>query len=135
MITKPRRPMPDDFRDVAPTMTKTAMTRHYATKIDTIKRWLAEADIEAAAPVYVRPPSSAKRFTGYKHKFGNTTQTRSMTAHDDAADILRRERFPVNRCDEKGAFAQAGDFWRVGWSVLTPDELMLRADKYRRRAA
>jgi len=134
MITKPKRPMPEDFTEIAPTMTKSAMARHYRTKIEIIKRWLGEAQIEAAAPKF-HPPRNAKHTRwngGYKRSYGNMVQTVTFTIYDEAADTLRRF-CPVYRCTERGAADPKGAFWRMGMSIMTPDELLVRAE--RKRAA
>ena len=36
---------------------------------------------------------------------------------------------------EKGKADQKGRYWRAGMVILTPDDLLARADRYRRRAA
>lgn len=54
---------------------------------------------------------------------------------DDAADVLRAERWTVYRCNPRGAYFEKGKFWRVGNVVVTPEELLQRAAKYQRKAA
>ena len=125
------RPVPDDFAQRAPTMFKTALRDHYRTSDKVINRWLVETGIFAKA--HVVPWAGVSK--GVKRPTGRMVQLRQTDFYDDAADVLRRERFPVNRCDDKGLFDPKGGFWRVGWSVLTPDELLMRADRYRKRAA
>lgn len=127
-VSNIERPVPDDFAQVAPTMTFTALRRHYQTGEAVVRRWIKQSGVSAKRHV-------PRWNGGYKLPHGHFVEMRNYSAFDEAADILRRERFPVNRCDERGRYEQAGDFWRVGWSVLTPDELLERADRYRRRAA
>lgn len=122
-----RRPVPDDFLILARTMHKTALKTHYGTSDAVINRWVQETGV------------TLKQWVATKHNVlrlphGHLAQTRTTSIYDDAADDLRRERFPVNRCNDKGGYDEKGRFWRVGWSILTPDELLQRAAKYRRAA-
>lgn len=64
-----------------------------------------------------------------------TRDLRYISMFDEAADALRRERFVVFRCDDRGRADQKGEFWRLGNTLLTPDELLQRAEKYRRKVA
>lgn len=124
------RPAPHDFAERAPTMTRKALRRHYRTSDELIVRWLEEAGIQPVTrakpkPAAIRPP----------RRTYVAVSDRVITIFDEAADVLRRERFAVYRSNERGGADQAGEFWRVGNSVLTPDELLMKADRYRRRAA
>ena len=130
------RPMPEDFPKVAPTMTKFALCRHYRCSDRVVLRWLTEAGVQAA--VYVPVPPKAKERAPGKIKTQITKSTiaaTTKTIYDCAADTLRRERFTVYRCDNRGRFDLKGDYWRCGFSVMTDDELLERAAKYERRAA
>lgn len=42
------RPIPDDFADIAPTMTKQACARHYGTSYTTARNWYSETGVEAS---------------------------------------------------------------------------------------
>ncbi len=124
-----RRPVPDDWAERAPAMTKHALKLHYGAGDTVIDRWAAETGV--SPKVYVA--SGVLGRMGRRHR-ANLAVTQSKSLYDEAADELRRERFPVNRCNEKGLFDPQGDLWRVGWSILTADELLIRAAKYRRAA-
>lgn len=129
-------PCPSDFAEVAPTMGIVALSKHYGISHKTIKRWLQETGTQ---PKRYDPsenrPRSRKSVATVRHILPREiVKTRTRTIYEDAADTLRRERFPVNRCNEKGGFDPKGKFWRVGWSVLTGDELLERAARYRRAA-
>ena len=126
------RPVPDDFAQIAPTMTIAEMQRHYNAHWDgTVRRWMRETGIAAKKPRYnpqnnFRPQRGSGQIIQLSHN-------RSM--FDDAADVLRRERFAVYRCDDRGRAMQQGAFWRVGNVICTPDELLMRADRKRSKAA
>jgi hypothetical protein len=120
------KPLPDDFAQVAPTMTKTQLQRHYGVLWSgTIDRWLQEAGV------------SARRFVPQRNRLsqmGRVKATPKFERHRDeyeiAADTLRRERFPVNRCNQDGGFNVTGKYWRVGRTVLTNEELIEKAKRY-----
>ena len=133
------RPIPADFAQVAPTMGKMELARHYKAGKAAVGRWLLQSGIKAKAA-----GASSKRTqapfvravpgSGFKNHYGNLTPTRTSSIYDDAADIIRAK-CPVYRCNEKGGYDPKGKFWRVGWSVITPDELLERAERYGSRAA
>ncbi len=127
-------PVPDDFAELAPTMFNAELARHYGSSYKTIRRWLTEAGVEAKhyKPRPQRGSKAARSMANILPRQIIKTNVKSI--YDEAADALRRERFPVNRCNEKGSFNPKGKFWRVGWSVLTGDELLERAARYRRAA-
>jgi hypothetical protein len=125
------RPVPDDFAHVAPSMSKTQLGDRYKVSHDVINRWLRLSGVKAMERTRVAHRSSRlvpTRGTGRP----NLTITRAASIYDIAANELRRFG-PVFRCDDRGIYRQAGDYWRMGWSILTPDELLERAA--RKRAA
>lgn len=133
-----KRAPPADFTALAPTMTKTALKDHYRADIRTIGRWYAET---GADRLIVKPaPPTGRRRGAYNmtpslsRAGGNLSITRILTIHDQAADTLRRERWAVYRCTEKGKADFKGAFWRVGNVVCTPAELLERAARAERRA-
>lgn len=130
---KQPKPAPEDFAQIAPTKGIVALAEHYGISHKTIKRWINETGIQAKpcnrGPVTAKAKQNIARILPRQ-----IVQTRTSTIYDDAADTLRRERFPVNRCNERGGFDPKGKFWRVGWSVLTNDELLDRAARYRKAA-
>ena len=79
-----------------------------------------------------RRPNPLKQM-GAPHKAIIRDKPRSIW--DDAADVLRAERWAVYRCDEKGKADLKGRYWRAGNVILSPDDLLAKADRYRRRAA
>ena len=84
---------------------------------------------KAARSITVRPNLGQM---GMTRGFHGDNRVKSLW--DDAADTLRAERWAVYRCLPSGRYCATGDLWRVGNVVLTPDELLRRADKYRRAA-
>lgn len=132
-----RRLLPADFAEIAPTMIQAELTRHYKADWTTVKRWCAEADVAPAVYVFVQPPQPKRSnfaFRGHAQTLRHA-DLRVITMYDEAADVLRRERFKVFRCDARGRANPKGDFWRSGNTLLTPDELLQRARKYRKDAA
>lgn len=140
-----RRILPLDFADMAPTMSQAALARHYKVDWTTIKRWKAEAGVETMCPNEMRRQNLQlmKNDRLPSHSFVHKGSAaipmlrdmRPDTIHDRAADELRRNRWAVHRCDERGRYAEKGKLWRVGNVICTPDELLMRADKCRSRAA
>lgn len=134
---RPKIPAPADFCEVAPTMMVAEMVRHYGRYERVIKRWLKEAGI-SAKPREPRTPPRKIRVTGGMRLTvpgQNISNIRTQSIYDEAAGVIQRERFAVYRCDERGRADFKGAFWRVGTAVLTPAELLERAERYRRRAA
>lgn len=120
------KPVPEDFAQVAPTMTRSQLQRHYGVLWSgTIKRWLKET---GATP---------RRFVPQRNRISQMGRVKATPKfernRDDfeiAADTLRRERFPVNRCNQDGGFNANGKYWRVGRTILTGEELIERAKRY-----
>lgn len=131
-----RRGVPDDFAECAAMMSRRALCRYYRAEIETVKRWLSETGINAM--VYVPPqptPRNPRPFVFGGHaRTRQTSDMRQTSMFDEAADTLRRH-FVVFRCDDRGRADQKGEFWRLGNTLLTPDELLQRAEKYRRKVA
>jgi len=137
-----RRHLPDDFADVAPTMTQAALTRHYKVDWTTIKRWKEESGVETLSPNEVRrqnlqysnrQPSHSFAFKG-SAVIPVVRDNRAFTIYDAAADVLRRYA-ACFRCDERGRADLKGKLWRLGNIVISPEELLERAEAKRRRAA
>ena len=128
-ISPNRKPVPDDFAQIAPGLHRAAIERHYGVNAEIVRRWISESGV---TPATAKPIKGLGLRNGRPHVVG---VSRGKTMFDCAADTLRRERFTVYRSNERGGFAPDGEFWRVGMSVLTCDELLMRAAKYERRAA
>ena len=132
------RPAPADWERLCATHTAAELARMLQADAKVIKRWIKQTDIE---PVPFdrkgiippnRRPNPLKQM-GTPHKAIIRDKPRSIW--DDAADVLRAERWVVYRSDEKGAANPKGMYWRMGNVILTPDDLLMRADRYRKRAA
>lgn len=124
------RPLPDDFEEQCLRKTKGQLILHYKTNRDVVTRWLTETGFEPRIYSGVGQISKMGRY-----KPCQVVQFHTKSMMDEAADILRRERWIVFRCNRKGEYAQAGEWWRVGNVICTTDELMQRADRYRSKAA
>lgn len=125
-----RRPVPEGYAELAPKMSGNQLGQHFGTSYTVVMRWAEETGIYPRA--YEPNANSASRM-GQSHKVGLSSTNK--TIYDCAADTLRRERFHVHRCNERGAFDLKGQYWRCGYSVLTDEELLVRAAKYERSAA
>lgn len=137
----PRFLRPADFVAIAQTMSQRSLADHYGVKRGVVARWVEETGVTPprVAPdrKYTKPPKRAKPAAL------NITWDRGKAQHDDlrridqydiAADVLRRQRFIVYRCGPTGKFLEKGLSWRVGSTVVTPDELLERAARYERAA-
>jgi hypothetical protein len=134
-----RRPIPADFAQVAPTKTRTALCKHYRCSDRVAMRWSVESGV-ACMPYTPTPPRKAPAAPRQRPALVPGAKPRQIaqtnkTMFDLAADVLRRERFHVHRCNERGGFDLKGQYWRCGYSILTDDELLIRAAKYEQRAA
>ncbi len=132
------RPAPGNWEQLCSMHTAAELVRLLQADAKVIKRWIAETEIEPVPYIRKgiipinRKPNPLKQM-GAPHKAIIRDKPRSIW--DDAADVLRAERWAVFRCDEKGKADQKGRYWRAGMVILTPDDLLQRADRYRRRAA
>jgi len=133
-----RNPLPANWEALCAEHTAAEITRLLGVGFKVVKRWMKETEIEprpydrkGVVPVNRKP--QAIRQMGVPHKAIIRDKPRSIW--DDAADVLRAERWAVFRCDEKGKADQKGRYWRAGMVILTPDDLLARADRYQRRAA
>lgn len=144
---KPPKPAPDDFAEIAPTMSQTSLAVYYGVDHKVIRRWVKETGVSSqlsrrgprlGQPRMPAAPKPKPKPSNWRYAGGNkpvAVSSTSKTMLDLAADVLRRERFTVYRCDDRGRFDLKGEYWRIGFSVLTGDELLERAAKYDRIAA
>lgn len=134
-------PLPEHWGQLCAENTIVDLQRRFNVDRKVIRRWIAETGIEPVpfirkglVPANRKPKSErAFKVMGSPHKAIINTRPRSIW--DDAADVLRAERWVVYRSDEKGAANPKGMYWRMGNVILTPDDLLMRAERYRRRAA
>lgn len=131
-----QRPVPADFVEMAKTMSRKGLTKHYRTSLVAVNRWCAESGSEPVVRPVRQPVPKVSSPRPFKfHSDGHVHRDlRRTSMYDEAADVLRR-RFVVFRCGPTGKFLVDGLHWRVGNVICTPDELMQRAAKYRERAA
>lgn len=126
-----RREVPHDWVSLAPTMLKSELAEHYRASTIVMDRWIEETGVQPKP--YVRK-GDANSICKMGRGTRKLAEVRLKSIYDEAADVLRRERFIVSRCNEKGVFDHAGEYWRVGWTVCTGDELLQRAARYRSAA-
>ena len=126
-----QRSVPEDFADRAAKMTKTGLVDFYKTGRGTVERWVKETGVR---PLLFNPHVGHPGMWRTRNNITPFMNRRPASIFDDAADILRRFG-PVYRCTEKGVGDHAGKFWRIGNVVVTPDELLQRADAKRAKVA
>lgn len=146
--------IPDDFAEVWKSKGVTALAAHYGRNHSTISTWIKKLGLSrprgrtltqqarkaAALPKpqveFTRTPPP-KRFV--KPDAFRTTAVdrvqRDMTDAGRAADTLRRDRWTVFRCDEKGRATPEGKMWLCGRVLCTDVELIERAERAARRMA
>lgn len=115
--------IPADFADRCAELHYSALCRHYGKIGKTITRWLRWTGLTPAAYVPAPPPPRRFNYAGPKV----TQIQRDYSPEAQAADHLRRYTF-VYRCTERGRADHRGEFYRYGDAVLTPDELIRRAE-------
>lgn len=117
-----KRPIPDDFAEVAPKMCAALLVAHYKAGRSTIKRWLAEM------PAIARPARGIirkGRGPSMTAKFDNES---NRTSADLAAMHLQRRFAPVCRATVYGA--QFAGLWQVGRMRVTEDAMLALACKH-----
>lgn len=119
-------PIPADFAAVAPTMTKAHLVRHYRVSETTVCKWIAAC---GAAPMTMAQWRRALAGVGGCDMAAND-QFRARECHEIAANVLRRYA-AVFRCDARGKACPGGGYYRVGNAIITPDELLARAERKR----
>lgn len=144
-------PPPDDFAEMAPTMTKGDLARHYAKHHKAVGRWLREMGL--VAKPYVPPVKKPKpeptragplvnRASAGAARTGGTPQ-RDITQAGEAAHFLRRTIIPVYRADmvlsetQRRKLPDRGrDMFVVGhYGVIPAAEVIAMAEKRGYRAA
>jgi hypothetical protein len=133
------QPAPDNWAELCAQYTLTQMRHKRRWGSVIVNRWAKETGI--APRVYVKPekaapkPKKATPFEGRGMPLKSCLNTRLRSIWDESADLLRAERWVVFRSNEKGGADAKGMYWRVGWIICTPDDLLMRAERYRRKAA
>lgn len=125
-----RRPIPDCFADRVRNSYVHDLARYYKASDETVNRWLRETGLKAGKTVRTRGLDKAGR--PYVAKVSGFN---SKSIYDEAADVLRRERWIVYRCTHKGIYLKSGNHWRIGNLVITGEELLERAERIRNKAA
>jgi hypothetical protein len=112
-------PMPDNFADLARTMTRREAGSFWQRHPETLDRWAAEKGITFRKQVNV---ISGRRAT----KVRDTA--RDMSRAGQAAEFLQKFG-PVFRCNGTGQPDAKGEHWRRGSSVLSHEEIIARAER------
>lgn len=133
--TKPYRPVPDGFAEVASQNPNRVLIAMFHASERTVARWRREAGAFYTPPVTGRRRTASKAPSGFLEKMGRPrgqifyVPPRDTTIEGQAAEVLRAYA-PTYRCDRRGRQECpdiAKGFWRYGNVVLTPDELLQRA--------
>lgn len=115
-------PVPVDFADRAPGQSTNALCRIYGRTEKTVKRWRRETGIVAVA--YVQPVKSRVVLPGR-----SLNRAPQLTGREqEAAQHLRRWA-AVYRCAETGRAEANGTHWRIGNAIVSPSELIERAER------
>lgn len=119
------RPVPDDFAEKCPTMTKAQMLIYYQTSGNVLNRWIAESGVQ---------PKAHKRGYFKMPRTGGQPipPPKRENQYDLAADYLRRF-MPVSSCDRYGKWRLNGSHYRVGNTLMTPDEMMAKSEAKKER--
>lgn len=143
--------IPEGFAEVWKGKSVLQLAAHYKRSHTTISAWIKRLGlvrprgvklskpVKVAAPKpqplpFVRKPAP-KRFVkpdAYRTTAVDHVQ-RDMTPAGQAADILRRDRWTVFRCDERGRANPDGKLWLCGRVICTAAELIERAHRAERR--
>lgn len=124
------RPVPGDFREVAPGRSINELQRIYGAGPDTIVRWRKETGVGTSripAPRRVAP----RKPTGIRSRQPlprPLIDARDQSRAGLAAQFLQKFG-PVFRCTAEGQADPKGTHWRRSSSVLTDAEIMERATR------
>lgn len=133
-------PAPDDFEERAAYTHLAGLCRYYGRSHKTVKRWAREKGVTIAlletqpkAPKRAPKRIKAKKLGAVKGKMVLPgvpwMPSRDSSTEGRAADYLRRRGYRnVHRCDMTGRFNPKGKFWRAGNAVLSPKDLIARAE-------
>lgn len=114
------RPVPDDFTTVCPTMTKAKLKSHYKTSDTVLERWCVETG--------AKPKTHRRGFFKMPRTGGQPIPPpKRENQYDLAAEYLRKF-MPVSSCDCYGKWRLNGSHYRVGNTLMTPDEMMAKSE-------
>lgn len=131
-VRKERRPCPDDFAALAPTMTKAEIGRHFKADNVMVNRWLAETRTEAipADQSDILRRAWQHRRPAYRVTPDVSRHTPALAGREEAAAQHLRRFYPqVCHCNERGGADPKGKFWRCGNAVVDGAELVERAER------
>lgn len=133
------QPAPDDWAELCARYTASGLRKKNRWGLVIITRWTKETGIapRVYVPAQKDEPKPKKRtpFEGRGMPVNGYVRTRLTSIWEDAAGILRADRWTVFRCNERGGSDAKGRYWLVGCVICTPDDLLARAERLRRRAA
>lgn len=138
--------IPEDFAERWQTTSQAALAEHYRRAPATISLWRQRLGLHRprgahiakpqATAVVVEPAEPARLIKPNAYQTAPVDRVRrDMSPAGQAADILRRDRWTVFRCDDRGRYAVDGPLWRCGSVVCGDDELIERAERAARRMA
>lgn len=119
------RPVPDDFAAICPTMTKAKLKVHYRTSDPVLERWIIETG--------AKPKTHSRGYFKMPRTGGQPIPPpKRENQYDLAAEYLRKF-MPVSSCDHYGKWRLNGSHYRVGNTVMTPDEMMAKSEAKKER--
>lgn len=139
------RPLPEGYRGKTINMLGTAVEAHYGVSKWIRRQWDKQCGLDrsesaprlrSASNFRRTKPSAPVNISEMGRRVALFQEPkRDCTRAGLAADYLRRFG-PVVRCDATGRYREDGDHWRRGSTVLSPDEVIGRAERLGwRRAA
>lgn len=145
------RAIPNDFAEVASQLSLHQLAGRFDTSVKTAAKWRHKLGIVYAPPVRIvevkpsRPraisaPKPSRQIVAKpsnkrpRHPASNAPQAAPLSApdmseHGQAADHLRRDGWPVHRCDDTGTANPKGYRYRVGSMILTPADMLAMAKR------
>lgn len=124
-------PIPDDWHHQTSQLTRAELRTLYRVSEWTIDKWLKRTGCKAVPAMTYNPGQPRSNNVTPTRGRAAFAKTERVTGTDDfAADTLRRNRWVVYRCDDRGLANERGKFWRVGNTLATPEQLIARAARY-----
>lgn len=124
--------IPADFADNCAKMTKSGLRQHY--KSDKVLIWIKATGLKPLTPGEAAKIKNAERRERERIRHIQKVKHRIDVVHEVAAKTLARDA-PTYRCNERGKVDVTGMHFRHGNVILTPDELLAKAERYRSKAA
>jgi hypothetical protein len=133
-VGTPPLPRPADLAETAPSRSTRELGAMYGVSTETIRKWLAQIGVKARGRPQAAKPAPKPHLARPPGKFILPgVQTGPIPPRDGSLEGMAASYLqpyaPTYRCDDLGRQSPSGKFWRVGNAVLTPGEMMERAER------